>query len=103
MPVVGVVAVVGVVPFPVAVEPPPHAARSMSAHRATRENKIGLSCFCIIEIPKVVDLFDCIFFFFRKGISYSLSILLAYAACGGAQEMRKLGRSPKPQVKGYRP
>jgi hypothetical protein len=56
VPVVGVAAVVlvvpvvGVVPVPV-VDPPPQAARSTSTLSVTRQNKIGLSCFFIVEIP----------------------------------------------------
>ena len=55
-----VVPVVGVVP--VFVELPPQAARITSALSATRQNKTGLSCFLVVEIPKVIDLFNCIFF-----------------------------------------
>ena len=55
-----VVPVVGVVP--VVVELPPQAARSTIALSATRQNKTGLSCFLVVEIPKVIDLFNCIFF-----------------------------------------
>ena len=62
MPVVGVAAVVGVVPLPVLVELPPQAAKSTSALSATRQNKTGLSCFLAVEIPKVIDLFKSIFF-----------------------------------------
>ena len=68
VPVVGVAAVVlvmpvvGVVPVPVSVEPPPQAARSMTALSATRQNKTGLRCFLVVEIPKMIGLFNCIFF-----------------------------------------
>ena len=73
VPVVGVAAGVLVVPVvgvvPVLVELPPQAARSTSALSATRQNKTGLRCFLAVEIPKVIDLFKSIFFFFPKGIT----------------------------------
>lgn len=37
------------------------------------------------------------------GVSEPLLFLFLRAAAGGAQEMRTLGHSPKPQVKGCRP
>ena len=61
MPVVGVAAVVGVVPLPVLVELPPQDAKSTSALSATRQKKTGLKCFLTVEVPKVIDWFDCIF------------------------------------------
>ena len=38
-----------------------------------------------------------------RGVPENLFLLFLRAAAGGAQEMRMLGHSPKPQVKGCRP